>query len=268
MTRGSVGEFALHVGEFFLLWMAHHEPGEMPTLLEIEPVGRSRTARREFEAAASEALTERGLGTVDNPVDGLRGLLHTLASAEIRFEFTMRTADVTTSIAGSVHGAEAAMAMRSGTALQLRRQDAAGLVETMAGLLPQQQAGEGPSANVTMDDFTRACDAGADKGTWGFADALRRSGVHPSTIPTIMNAVGDRHGGGTLSVMRRVGAGQWQRAPLRLTWVDTASGRYSLRQDAAWVTITPATSARMATLVADVFSQVIGARSEGPFTIF
>ncbi|MGB3442666.1 MAG: ESX secretion-associated protein EspG [Actinophytocola sp.] len=266
MRQGPVEEFALHVGEFFLLWMAHHEPGEMPTLLEIEPVGRSRTARREYAAAASEALTERGLGTIDEPVDDVRDLLHTLAHAEIRFEFTTRTADVTTSIAGAVHGARAVMAMRSDTALQLRRQEVAGLVETMAGLLPQERAGEGPSANVTMDDFTRACDAGADKGTWGFGDVLRRSGVHPSTIPTIMNAVGDRHGGGTLSVMRRVGAGRWQRAPLRLTWVDTASGRYSLRQDAEWATITPATSARMATLVADVFNQVIGSQSEGPFT--
>jgi hypothetical protein len=160
------------------------------------------------------------------------------------------------------------MAMRTDTALQLRRQGVAGLVETMAGLLPRERAGDGPSANVTMDDFARACDAGADKGTWGFADALRRSGVHPSTIPTITRAVGDRHGGGTLSVMRRAAAGQWQRAPLRLTWVDTASGRYSLRQDAEWVTITPATSARMATLVTDVFSQVLGARTEGPFTVF
>lgn len=258
MKQGSAEEFALHVGEFFLLWMAHHEPGEMPTLLEIEPVGRSRTARREYEAAASEALTERGLGTVDKPVDDLRDLLHTLARAEIRFELTMRTSDATTSVAGSVNGAEAVMAMRSNTALHLRRRDAAGLAETVTGLLPQQRAGDGPSANVTMADFTRACDAGADGGTWGFTNALRQSGVHPSTIPTITRAVGDRHGGGTLSVMRRAGAGQWQRSPLRLTWVDTASGRYSLRQDAQWVTITPATGARMATLVGDVFGQVVG----------
>ncbi len=257
MKHGSVEEFALHVGEFFLLWMAHHEPGEMPTLLEIEPVGRTRTARQEYTAAASEALTARGLGTVDEPVDGLRDLLHTLAHADIRFEFTLRTADVTTTVAGSVRGAAAVMAMRTNTALHLRRQAVSDLVDTISGLLPREPAGDGPSANVTMDDFTRACDAGADKGTWGFTDVLRQSGVHPSTVPTITRAVGDRHGGGTLSVMRRAGAGRWQRAPLRLTWVDTASGRYSLRQDAEWITITPATSARMATLVGDVFAQVI-----------
>lgn len=255
MTHGSVEEYALHVGEFFLLWMAHHEPGELPTLLEIEPVGRSRKARQEFAAAASEALTERGLGTIETPVDGLRDLLHTLAHAEVRFEFTLRTADTTTSVAGAVQGAAAVLATRSGTALHLRRQDVTSLVSTMTGLLPPQPGGDGPSANVTMADFTRACDAGAKDGTWGFTTALRQSGVHPTSIPTIMRAVGDRHGGGTLSVMRRAGAGRWRRAPLRLTWVDTASGRYSLRQDTEWVTVTPATSARMATLVEDVFNQ-------------
>jgi hypothetical protein len=260
MKHGSVEEFALHVGEFFLLWMAHHEPGEMPTLLEIEPVGRSRKARQEYAAAASEALTGRGLGTVETPVDGLRDLLHTLARAEIRFEFTLRTADTATSVAGAVQGADAVMAMRSDTALHLRRERTASLVETMTGLLPPQPAGDGPSANVTMGDFTRACDAGAKEGTWGFTTALRQSGVYPSSIPTIMRAVGDRHGGGTLSVMRRAGAGRWRRAPLRLTWVDTTSGRYSLRQDAEWVTITPATDARMATLVGEVFSQELQQR--------
>lgn len=257
LVQGPVEEFALHVGEFFLLWMAHHEPGEMPTLLEIEPVGRSRTARQEYAAAASEALTGRGLGTVEEPADGLRALLYTLAHAEIRFELTLRTADTTTSVAGSVQGAEAVTATRSDTALRLRGQNVAGLVETMTGLLPHQPAGAGPSANVTIEDFTRACDAGAKDGTWGFSTALRQSGVHPTSIPTIMRAAGDRHGGGTLSVMRRAGAGRWQRSPLRLTWVDTASGRYSLRQDAQWVTITPATGARMATLVADVVGQVV-----------
>ena len=246
---------SLGVDEFFLLWYAHHSLRDLPSFLGVNPVGRSRTERAEHTAAASPTLPERGLGTIENPAADLREMVDALAETPVRIEFGRTEAAAWT--VAAVRDTRAVAATRTDMEIRLWTGKATKLVTDLIEDLPPREPGTGASANVPAVDFQRACDAAAARGPSAFRDALDDAGVHQRDIPTLARAVEDSSGGGMLAAVRRDDTGTWRHAPLRTSWRDTAAGRYAIRQDDAWVTVTPADTARLTSMAGHVLEQVV-----------
>lgn len=247
---------SIHPDEFFLLWFAHHKLRDLPAFLGVNPVGRYRDERAECTAAASKELASRGLGTIENPAEGLLEIVDQLAEAPVRLEFSLTGSDVGMWTVGAVQDSQAAVAARTATEIRLWTQEASGLVSSLIQNLPPMESGTGTSANVPVADFEHAREAGAVDGTWAFREALLDAGVHSSEVPTIMRAVEDSYGGGTLAAMRRDDAGDWRHMASQMSWVDTATGCYAIRQADDWVTVTPAGSTRLKSMCGDLLEQL------------
>jgi hypothetical protein len=246
---------SLHVDEFFLLWFAHHKLKDLPSFLGVNPVGRSRTERAERTAAASATLAERDLGTIEDPAADLREILALLAEAPVRIEFGRTGPEAAEWTVAAVRDGYAAAATRADMEVRLWAGNAQGMVTNLIEHLPPKEPGPGASANASAVDFQHACEAAADEGPWAFREALDEVGVHKMDIPTLARAVEDSHGGGMLAVAQR-DDDTWRHAPVRISWRDTAAGRYAIRQDDAWVTVMPADTARLSSMADNVLEQV------------
>lgn len=249
-------QISLHVDEFFLLWFAHHELKDLPSFLGVNPVGRSRTERAEQTAAASATLAERDLGTIENPAPDLREIMALLAEAPVRIEFGRTGPEAAAWTVAAVRDVRAAVATRTDMKVRLRLSNAHGMVTNLIEHLPPREPGMGASANAPVVDFQHACEAAAAQGTWAFREALDDVGVHKMDIPTLARAVEDSSDGGMLAAMQRDDANTWRHAPVRISWRDTAAGRYAIRQDDAWVTVMPADTARLSSMAGHVLEQV------------
>lgn len=249
-------QISLHVDEFFLLWFAHHRLKDLPSFLGVNPVGRSRAERAEHTAAASATLAERDLGTIENPAPDLRELVTLLTEAPVRIEFGHTGPEAAAWTVAAVRDGQAAAATRTDMEVRLWPSNAQGMVTNLIEHLPPKEPGPGASANASAVDFQHACEAAAAEGPWAFRDALDEVGVHKMDIPTLARAVEDSSGGGMLAVAQRDDASTWRYAPARISWRDTAAGRYAIRQDDAWVTVMPADTARLSSMAGNVLEQV------------
>jgi len=247
---------SIRVDEFFLLWYAHHKLGDLPSFLGVNPVGRSRTERAECTAAASATLSERDLGTIENPAADLRKMMEFMAETPVRIEFGRTGPEAAEWAVAAVRDARAVVATRTDTDVRLWTGKAPGFVRELIEDLAPKEPGTGASANASAVDFQRASKAAAARGPSAFRDALDNAGVHQRDIPTLARAVEDSSGGGMLAAVRRDDTDTWRHAPLRLSWRDTAIGRYAIREDDAWVTVTPADTARLISMADDVLEQV------------
>lgn len=254
-AHGVDDRLSLSLDEFFLLWFAHHTLRDLPSFLGVNPVGGSRTERAEHTAAASTTLAERDLGTIENPAADLREILELLAEAPVRVEFGRTGREEATWTVAAIRDARAAVATRTGMEIRLGTGKAPGMVTDLIEDLPPTEPGPGASANASAADFQRACEVAAAKGPGAFRDALDNAGVHAIDIPTLARAVEDCSGGGMLAAVRRDDTDTWRHAPVQISWRDTEAGRYAIRQDAAWVTVTPADTARLSSMAGDVLEQ-------------
>jgi ESX secretion-associated protein EspG len=221
----------------------------------VNPVGLSRTARAERTAAASAALAERDLGTIENPAADLRAAVDLLAEAPARVEVGRTDADTALWTVAGIRHAHMSVATRTDMEIHLRT---GGSVTSLVEDLPPREPGRGASVSVAAADFQRARDAAAAKGSWAFQEVLDDAGVHPTDAATLALAVEDSSSGGMVAAVRRDDTDAWQHAPLRFSWRDTTSGRYAIQQDGAWVTVTPADSARVASMADRVLGQLSG----------
>ncbi|MCT2584999.1 ESX secretion-associated protein EspG [Actinophytocola gossypii] len=247
---------SLRVAEFFLLWYAHHKLSDLPSFLGVNPVGDSRTERAEHTAAASATLAERDLGTIENPAADLREMVGLLAETPARIEFGRTRPEAAAWTVAAVRDGRAVVATRTDLEIRLWTAKAPKFVTDLIEDLPPREPGTGASANAPVVDFQRAYDAAAARGPGAFRDALDRAGVHQRDIPTLARAVEDSTDGGMLAAVRRDDTGTWRHAPVRISWRDTAAGRYAIRQDNAWVTVTPADTARLTSMAGHVLEQV------------
>lgn len=184
---------------------------------------------------------------------GGRGIL---ADAPARIEFTSNSQDTALWAVSAVQEPQVGIATRTGSEIHLWTRDASNLVGSLIdGVLPLNP-GEGSSANVSVEEFEQAHEALAEDGTVAFRDALSNAGVPSHEISIIMRTVDDVRGGGSLAVNLRDELGNWEHATLRMSWVDTAVGRYAIRQDDEWVTITPADSARLNVIGGEILAQL------------
>lgn len=252
-----IGEqISLRPDEFFLLWYAHHRLRDLPSFLGVNPVGRSRAERAEHTAAASATLAERDLGTIENPAADLRQIVGLLADAPVRIEFGRTVPETATWTVAGVRGARTAVATRTEREVRLWTSQTPGMVTDLIKNLPSTEPGTGSSANAPAVDFHRACEAAAARGTSAFRDTLDDAGVHMRDIPMLVHAVEESSGGGMLAVTRRDDTDAWIHAPSQISWRDTAAGRYAIQQDRAWVTVTPADTARLSSMADRVLEQV------------
>ncbi|MDV6012400.1 ESX secretion-associated protein EspG [Haloechinothrix sp. LS1_15] len=256
MRDPDTGWIQLHHGEFFLLWSAL-ELGELPAVLGVPHIGRTPPARARFAEAAGAALAERDLGTVERPAPDLRRYLEALAGGNRACELHIDTADAALRAVG-VPGRECVIVASAGTEIRLGPVRETRMAATMLDVVPPAGAGPGAPANVAVDVFTRACRVGEREGVEGFKEALRDGGVRGAEVGVIARAIGGRAAGGRLEARSRDGGARWRWLPETLNWVDTADGRFALRKQGEWLTVTPADHARLLGMAEDMLGSLTG----------
>ena len=242
----------LHVGELFLLWSAHARD-ELPAVLDIPHVGRTPEFRAELVATASQALSERGLGTVESPAPELRRLLNTLANSELTLDLRL-DGDSSYRAVGCVADRGAVAIGVAGTDVEMSALREPLVAATLLQALPPCEQGRGLSVNLRIDEYTNACEAGERGGQPAFSDVLRDAGLREPEIIVLVRIVTHRIGGGRLGATKRSREGRWVRGEGTLTWVDTPEGRYGLRRDGGWLTVTPLDAARLKTMAYELFT--------------
>jgi hypothetical protein len=233
------GWIQLSSTEFFLLWP------DSPDVLEVPRAGRTRAARHALIASVSAELAARDLGTVDAPSRDLAGFLRILGSP-------LKSVDMRVygdgapllGFAGATTRAGAAVA-RVGDEVRIGPVTPGGLAGPLLAALAPLPAGPERPANVGVADFERACAAGA---SGGFQRVLRDAGVREDEVATVTRAVASRQGGGQLGVTGR--------KRLLLSWVDTPSGRYALRRNGVWLTVTPVDLPRLTAMADELLDSV------------
>lgn len=254
MRDEQTGWIELHAGEFFLLWTSQGL-GDAPAMLGIPHFGRTATARNQWAEAASQALADRGLGTVERPASDLAALLRAVGRAELVVELEVETPDDALRGLGAAGPDGTAALARVGTTVRIGPAHEDDLVKTMLEVPPQAGPGSGISANLPVADFQRACGAGAQGGVAGFASMLDHLGVRPEERHTLARALATRTAGGRLGARAAEGSG-WRRSPASLSWVDAEDGRYAVRREGEWITVTPADHTRLLTMAEEMFAAV------------
>jgi hypothetical protein len=250
------GWIELHAAEFFLLWRGL-DLGDVPEWLGIPAFGRTPRARAEWSAIVSEALTMRDLGTVERPAGDLAGLLRTIADAEAMLELQVDTREASLRALGGITAGRAAAVARVNTQVRIGPASSDALVRTMLEVPPPMNPGSGISANLPIADFEKACSAAAQDGVSGFVETLTELGVRREECLVLSKAFGTRFGGGRLGAKARDGRGRWHRAPVTVSWVDAEDGRYALRTDGEWMTVTPADEARLVAMAEEMLDTVV-----------
>lgn len=219
--------------ELFLLWPAHTDP---PAVLDLPRPGPTPAERAGHAAEASAALAARGLGGVDRPAPALAALLRTLTGGQVTLELRTPGADGF----GAAGDQDAAVALRDGERIRLAASTPGTLAAALLDRLPPLPAAPGLPVTVTVGDYATACRAGDAGGAPAFTHALLAAGLREADATTLTRAVTTRTGGGQIGAT--VGR---TRVPGPVTWIDTPAGRYALRRDGDWVSLTPATVARL-----------------------
>ncbi|RZQ61992.1 ESX secretion-associated protein EspG [Amycolatopsis suaedae] len=250
------GWIQLHPAEFFLLWSTMGL-GELPTVLGIPHIGRTASARAALSDAASQALAERDLGTVNRPARDLGLLLRTLAEAELRLDMTADGDDYSFRSASSVDRGGAAVSVGvAGETVRLGPVREPMLVATMLEALTPLKAAPGVPANIRVSDYTDACAEGERLGAEGFVAVLRDAGVRPPEVNTMVRAVTGRRGGGQFGASVRGRGSSWIRTPSTVNWVDTDEGRYALRSRDGWLTATPVDDYRLRIMAQEMVGEI------------
>ena len=250
MRDPASGWLQLSSAEFFLLWTAMGL-GEPPTPLEITHIGRTRESRAAMTAEASRALTDRDLGTVEDPARDVAGVLQTLAGGTVTMD--LRVLGPGSPLVGyaAADSRRAAVAARVDGEIRLGAVRTNALAGALLDSLPPMTAGAGRPANVSVADFERACAEGERDGVSGFVRVLHEAGLRAPEASAFARALTTRRGGGQLGASSR-----GHRAPGVVSWVDADDGRYALRRHGAWVTVTPVDLPRLTTMADELLADV------------
>lgn len=251
------GRIELHPAELFLLWHALGL-GELPAILGVPHLGYRERERAEMVVAASAALTERGLGTVNQPTSDLEGALRTVADAELLLDLHAEDADRSLRAVGASGNREAVVLGVSGETAWLTGVRPTGLVAGLVDVLEPASAPLGRTANVRVSDYEAACRAGERGGSTEFAARLRDAGLRPPEVNTLARAVSQRTGGGQFGGGVRTGRDTLRRTGAVLTWLDTVDGRYVLRSGPEWITCTPAGPGVLRTMATELVDTLRG----------
>lgn len=234
--------------EFTVLWSALGL-GEPPVALRLTRLGRTARRRAQLAAEVSRALDARGLGTLERPARDLGILLRLLAAPEVSLDLWVEgDGEPLAGIAAADRRGAAAVA-KVGDEIRLGPVQRERLAASLLNSLSPIPAGPGRPANIGFADYQRACAEGERDGHSGFLAVLGQSGLRQPEITTITKAITGRVAGGRLGATGRAG-----RAPVVVTWLDTAEGRYVLRRNGSWLTVTPADPARLSAIAEDLLA--------------
>jgi hypothetical protein len=242
------GWIQLSAVECSLLWSAL-DLGETPEVLDLLHVGRTPARRAELVAATSHALAARDLGSVTAPARDLAAMLRSLGSATVSLDMRVYGAGVPLFAFAGAGSAGAAVAARVGDEVRLGAVRATALVPALLGSLTPMPAATARPANVRVADYTAACAEAAADGVSAFVRVLHAAGVRPAEAGTLAQALTSRSGGGQLGV----GAGRSRGV---VNWLDTDDGRYALRRNGEWITITPADTARLTSMTEELLADL------------
>jgi hypothetical protein len=243
------GWIQLSAVELYLLWTATGL-GETPEVLDLLHVGRTPARRAELVEEASDALAARDLGSVHAPARDLAGMLRALGRCTSSLDMRVYgDGEPLFAFAGAGPAGAAAVA-RVGDEVRLGTIRATALAPALLGSLTGLPAGPGRPVNVSTADYEAACREGAADGVSGFSRALHGAGIRTADVSTLSQALTSRNGGGQAGATGRV------RTHSVLNWVDTPDGRYALRRNGEWITITPADPPRLTSMAEEMLADV------------
>lgn len=241
------GWIQLDTIELFLLWTGMGL-GDLPPVLGIPHVGRTERWRAELVSSASSALGARGLGSVESPARDLAGLLRVLAESQVSLDVRVYgDGEPLYGYAGS-RGRNAAVIARVADEVRIGPVTPGTLIGPLLGSLAPLPPGPDRPANVNAADLDTAFSELERDGAVGFQRALSRAGVRVSEAATVSRVLSSRQAHGQLGVTGR--DRRW------LNWVDTPEGRYTLRQNGSWVTLTPVDLPRLAAMAEEMLDEV------------
>ena len=253
MRDPSSGWIQVSAAEFTLLWASLELPN-MPHELGLHELGRTRARRDELHEYASTTLSTRGLGTVGQPAADLTALLRTLGERRITVDIWAEGHGPPLRAVAGAAGRDASGAARVGDEIRIGPLTPPRLVSALLEAVAPLPAGPGRPVNVAAADYEAACVEGDRDGVTGFLDALRDAGLSQPDASTLARALTGRYGGGRLGASARDRSGRMARASSPINWVDTAEGRYVLRRNGAWITVTPVDPARFAAMAEDMLA--------------
>ncbi|MET0233022.1 MAG: ESX secretion-associated protein EspG [Kibdelosporangium sp.] len=232
------GWIQLSAAEFVLVWSAMRL-GPIPLELGIPNIGRTTRSRAELMDEASLTLSGRDLGTVQAPARDLAHVLRQLAAAQTLLDLTVDGQESSLAAIGSITPQGSAVAARVSDEVRIGPVERVTLA-LLDAVVPLP-AGPGSSVNIRVADYEAACTEGVYDGVSGFVRALSHAGVRQADATMVARALVDRLGGGRLGVSHG-------RDRSSMSWVDTAEGRYVLRDAGGWVSVVPVDPNRLSVM--------------------
>ena len=249
MRDPASGWVQLSAVEFSLLWAALGL-GETPAVLDLVHVGRTPARRAELVEEASGALAARDLGTVAAPARDVAAMVRSLCNASESLDLRVYGFGAPLFAYAAAGRGGAAIAARVDDEVRLGAVRASTLAASLLGSLSPVPAATARPANVRVADYAAACAAGAADGISGFTRVLRDAGVRMQEAGTLAHALVTRSGGGQLGATGRV------RTHSSVNWLDTPDGRYALRRNGEWITITSADIPRLTSMAEEMLADV------------
>jgi hypothetical protein len=243
------GWIQLSTVELYLLWSTMGM-GETPEVLDLVHVGRTPARRAELVEEASEELVARDLGTVTRPARDLAGMVRALGTCTSSLDMRVFGAGTPLFAFAGAGPSGAAVAARVGDEVRLGTVRPTALASSLLGSLTQLPAALGSPVNVSAEDYEAACVEGEFDGASGFARALHAAGVRHADVSVLAHALTSRIGGGQLGATGRV------RTYGVMSWLDTPDGRYALRRNGEWITVTPADTPRLTSMAEEMLADV------------
>jgi hypothetical protein len=245
------GWIQLSAVELYLLWSTM-ELGETPEVLDLVHVGRTPARRAELVEEASEALAARDLGTVTRPARDLAGMVRALGTCTSSLDMRVYGTGAPLFAFAGAGPSGAAVAARVGDEVRMGNVRATALAPSLLGSLAALPGGPGSPVNVSAADYDAACAEGESDGAQGFTRALHAAGLRQADVNTLTSALLNRTGGGQLGATGRA------RTHSVVNWLDTPDGRYALRRNGDWITVTPADPPRLTAMAEEMLAEVQG----------
>jgi ESX secretion-associated protein EspG len=247
------GWLQLSSTEFVVLWQALGF-GDLPAVLELDRLGRTRKSAQEHAEHVSAALQSRELGTVARPARDVALTLRTIAEYTTCADLVVHGDGVPLrGLAATGRGGAAALA-KVGDEIRMGSVPSHRMIEALLDSLSPLPGGPGRPVNVGIAEYRAACEEGERDGVTGFVRALQAGGLRDVDASTLAKAVTRRRAGGQLGASARTP--REHRAGTVLNWLDTDDGRYAVQLRAGWLTITPVDAARLVRMAGELVDEV------------
>ena len=247
------GWLQLSATEFVVLWSAL-ELGDLPLVLELEPLGRTRASARRLADEVSDALAGRDLGTVDRPARDVALTLRSLAEYRTCADIVVHGDGMPLRGLAVTGRSGAAALAKVGDEVRMGPVPAHRVIDALLDSLSPLPAGPGRPVNIGIAEYREACAEGERDSVTGFVRALHAGGLPDTEAATLARAVTGRRGGGQLGASGRTP--RERRAGTVLSWLDTEDGRYAVQLRGGWLTVTPVDPARLQRMAGELIDEV------------